>query len=108
MAGRGGHRPPYDTAVRLHLIARDYWESIDGKCAAEGVDPFQLSPARFCNLIYAWATERVEDVAKFDAELAMPLPGRARKRPPSAADTRQATNDLLAFGAWANTVQGGA
>lgn len=50
--------------------------------------------------------ERVEDAAKFDAELAMPLPGRAR-RAPSVADTRQAQNDLMAFGAWAKTMQGG-
>jgi hypothetical protein len=53
-----------------------------------------------------WAIERVEDAAKFDAELAMPLPGRQR-RAPSVAEQRQAQNDLMAFGSWARTVQGG-
>jgi hypothetical protein len=102
VAGGGGIRPPYDTAVRLHLIAREHWDAIDGKCAAEGIDPFALAPHRFCNLIYVWAIERVED----DAELAMPLPGRQR-RAPSVAEQRQAQNDLMAFGSWARTVQGG-
>jgi hypothetical protein len=106
VAGGGGVRPPYDTAVRLHLIAREHWDSIDGRCAAEGVDPFQLPPHRFCNLIYAWALERVEDAAKFDAELAMPLPGRAR-RPASVTDSRRATDDLMSFGAWARSMQTG-
>jgi hypothetical protein len=110
VADGGSDRPPYDTAVRLHLIARDHWDSIDGAAAAAGVDPFALSPHRFCNLVYAWALQRVEDVAKFDAELTAPLPGANRQRATrrqTAEESRAATNDLAAFASWAQTVQGG-
>lgn len=33
---------------------------------------------RFCNAIYAWAMERVEDAERFDFELTKPVPGRVR------------------------------
>lgn len=35
--------------------------------------------ARFCNAIYWWAAQRVEDVAKFDFELDKPTIGRVKQ-----------------------------
>ena len=87
MAGRGVDRPPYPAALRLQAIAAERWGEIDGAAAAQGVDPFLLRPDRFCNLIYWWATQRVEDRREFDALLLDPLPRAARRaRPKPTSD----------------------
>lgn len=106
MAGRGEQRPPYEVVVRLHAVAIDEWPAIDGTCAAAGIDPFALSPNRFCNLIYAWALARVEDRTKFDAQLTMPLPGRERRAPTPAVRAKE-TGDLMAMASWASSMQQG-
>lgn len=52
-----------------------------------------------------------DDRAKFDAELTRPLPGATRRRASrrmTAEESRAATNDLMGFAQWAQTVQGGA
>lgn len=36
-----------------------------------------LRPDRFCNLIYAWAIERVEDVTEFNRVLFEPVAGKS-------------------------------
>ena len=103
---RGGDlRPPYEAVARLSALASDQWPSIDGWCAAQGVDPLSYRPDRFYNLIYAWAVERVEDKAKFDAQLEAPIPGRVRRA--SVTSLRQETNDLRGLATWASSVQGG-
>ena len=42
------------------------------------VEPLELPPDRFCNLVYFWlAQNRDEDgMRELDRELSMPLPGR--------------------------------
>lgn len=54
-----------------------------------------LRPDRFCNYVYAWAVERVENREEFDRELAMPLPGRSAK--PSEAVLEQEGQEFLSF-----------
>lgn len=69
---------PYTVAARLHGIAAEYWTQIDGQAALNGVDLMLLPLDRFCNAIYAWVVERVEDKERFDFELTQPVPGRVR------------------------------
>lgn len=88
-------RPPYEAAVRLHAIAIAYWAAIDGAAAQNGVEPMTLRPDRFCNYVYAWAAERVENREEFDRDLLLPLPGRARKV--SAELEQQEANDFMNF-----------
>lgn len=58
-------------------------------------------------MIYAWAADRVEDRAKFDAQLTAPLPGQRRPAQVSAETRASETRDLMAMAQWATAVQGG-
>lgn len=95
MDDRGVVRPPYPTALRLYAIAAERWAEIDGLCAQNGVDPIRLRPDRFCNLIYAWAVERVEDRERFDFDLNAPMPGQVRQ--PSEAELEREGADFMSF-----------
>lgn len=61
----------------------------------------KLRPDRFCNLIYTWCVDRVENRAQFDTELLAPLPGMNRRRGgrprPSEVDAQQEGRDFMAF-----------
>lgn len=69
---------PYEAAVRLFAVAAAHWREIDGQAILKGVDLTVLPIDRFCNAIYAWAVERVEDREKFDYDLYAPVPGRVK------------------------------
>lgn len=45
--------PPYEVR-RLLEAAGVNWTNIDGEHASRGVNPGDLDPARFCNLIHWW------------------------------------------------------
>lgn len=107
MGGGGGGSPPYEVVARLYAVAGDEWAAFDGWCAAHGIDPLGLSVARQCNLIYYWCIEHTEDREKFDTALNEPLPGMSTQRA-QRVDTRRETSNVLALGAWAAGVQGGA
>ncbi|TFG40364.1 MAG: hypothetical protein E4H44_00215 [Candidatus Aminicenantes bacterium] len=51
-----------------------------------GPDLLSLHPARFCNAIYAWYVERVEDREKFDFALNKPIPGRPARESDVASE----------------------
>ena len=86
MADGAVDRTPFHVALRLYAIAALRWPEVDGTAALAGVDPFALRPERFCNLIYAWAVDRVEDRERFDAALEEPIPGGRGLSAASAAD----------------------
>ena len=67
---------PYTVAARLCLIASDHWPEIDGEAAFKGVNLLELRLDRFCNAIYWWTVQRVEDREQFDYQLHQPVPGR--------------------------------
>jgi hypothetical protein len=71
-------RPPYEVALRLCFIAGERWAEIDGEAALKGADLIGLPLDRFCNAIYFWVIQRVEedDRDMFLARLYEPLPGR--------------------------------
>ena len=73
--------PPYTECFRLIAIAQSNWGIIDGWCASQGFNPFHLPYRRFLNLIYYRAASAAgasgeEELAKFEAWLESPLPGR--------------------------------
>lgn len=68
-------RPPYTVIWRLYAYAREYWQEINGETAYQGVNLLILPLDRFCDAIYWWCVQRVEDRAKFDYELTKPAPG---------------------------------
>ena len=82
-------RPPYQAALRLQAIAAERWAEIDGSCAARGTDPFLLRPDRFCNLIYWWAVNGMDEDKRreWDQLLLDPMPEQKRsaKRAPMEA-----------------------
>lgn len=78
MGDGGVDRAPYPVAVRLYGVAAAYWPEIDGYAALRGSGSLlNLSPDRFCNAVYAWCVERVEDREQFDAQLTAPYAGRS-------------------------------
>lgn len=73
--------PPYTECLRLIAIAQSNWGIIDGWCASQGINPLDLPFRRFLNLIYFRAVTAAgnggeEEVAKFEAWLESPIPGR--------------------------------
>lgn len=65
--------------VRLWAIAKHHEALFDGWAASRGVDPMDLPPARFFNLLYFWI---IKDAAegeqeKFDRKLWRPPVGEA-------------------------------
>jgi len=83
---------PYTVAARLYTIAAGYWTEIDGEAALHGVELMHLPLDRFCNAIYAWAIQRVEDKERFDFELTRPVPGKVRD-----TDVEQELDDFASF-----------
>ena len=75
-------RPPYPTVARLYGIAAGNWAQIDGEAALRGVDLIRLPLDRFCNAVYAYSVEHVEDREEFDYRLTQPVPGRVRDTDP--------------------------
>lgn len=68
MADVEGRWPPYWVAARLAATARDRWTIFDGWCAARGVDPVDLPPDRFCNLVYYWLVRNANDRQRADLD----------------------------------------
>lgn len=98
----------YQAVVRLYAIAAENWWAIDGTCARNGVDPGRLAaeqPHRFCNLIYAWAAERLQWDAdawrKWQVDLTSPLPKRARAR----VSAKTAADEMAQFRRFARETQ---
>ncbi len=91
--------PPYQVCLRLYGIAAARWQEIDGTCAqAGGFDPLSLPIDRFCNMIYAWAVERVKDREEFDQMLTAPLPGSKVKKPdPTSAELQDEGASFMAL-----------
>lgn len=57
-----------------------------------------LRPDRFCNFVYTWAVERVENRDEFDTNLLEPLPGTRRKAvKPSAVEVEREGEDFMSF-----------
>ena len=83
-------RPPYQTAVRLSATATGNWTRIDGTYAGKGVNILDLPFSRFLSVIYVWAlsNQSQEDGEKWEAQLAVPLPGQP--------ETSQSADDELA------------
>lgn len=68
--------PPYYAGVRLFFLGEAHWALIDGEASFHGVDLTRLPLDRFCNAIYWWAVQRVEDRDKFDFQLEQSVGGR--------------------------------
>jgi hypothetical protein len=73
--------PPYTECLKLIAIAQGNWGFFDGWCASQGINLFDLPFRRFLNLIYYKAVSSAanggeEEVAKFEAWLESPIPGR--------------------------------
>jgi hypothetical protein len=90
-------RPPYAAALRLYAIAEARWAEIEAHYIA--VDLFRLSPARFCNAVYAWCVKYmdVEDREKWEAMLTAPLPGAKPSRPTQAEVDAEGATFLAAM-----------
>lgn len=88
-------RPPYITCLRLVAVADQHWEAIDGSAAAEGFDPFDLSPQRFFNFLYYWAMARVKEPDIFEQKLNDPPPGKSRRA--SEAERQRDAESFLEF-----------
>jgi hypothetical protein len=88
-------RPPYEVALRLCFIAGERWAEIDGEAALQGANLIGLPLDRFCNAIYVWAIQRIEDDDRdmFMARLYEPLPGRE----PSAETVKMEMESFAAF-----------
>lgn len=61
MADREGVGPPYWVAARLTVAARHNWTVFDGWCASRAVDPMDLPPDRFLNLVYWWLVRGADE-----------------------------------------------
>lgn len=81
MADRGVVGKPYEVTIRLYSLVSYRWRAFDGWCIQHRIDPLELSPRRFCNLIYFWCIERVQPdkLEEFEMMLTQPLPGRERR-----------------------------
>lgn len=77
------------------MVAVSNWPIFDGWCAARNVDPLDLDPARFCNLVYFWITRTMNEEAKaaFDAALEGPVKGD------------QASDQIRAVGRWSREAE---
>ncbi len=106
MAHVAGRWAPYWVAARLAATARDSWPIFDGWCAARNVDPDELPPDRYLNLVYYWLTRNAD--AKRRAELDAKL-----ERPPSGENvstidegTWSADAEMAAFESAARAASG--
>ena len=101
MAAVAGERPPYWVAARLTATARQQWPTFDGWCASRNVDPLVLDIDRFCNLIYFWLTQNVDERRRreIDTQLERVPPGED----PVEDSTWSAEAEMAAFTAAART-----
>ena len=67
-------RTPYPAVVRLHHIASERWAEVEA--AYPTVSLLRFPRARFLNLVYVWAIERVpsDTLEQWKADLVEPLP----------------------------------
>jgi len=67
--------PPYPVALRLYAIAESRWPEIEAHYLPTNI--LKLSPATFCNAVYAWCVLHMdpEQREKWDLLLEAPLPG---------------------------------
>jgi hypothetical protein len=95
--------PPYVTCLRLVAVADQHWEAIDGDLAHQGIDPFDLNPQRFFNLLYYWMLARAKDPDQFEMRLNEPAPGKPGGRVSESERQRDAESFLAFAGAFGVT-----
>lgn len=91
--------PPYVVALRLYALAETRWPEIEAHYLPTNL--LRLSPATFCNAVYAWCVKYMgpEDREKWDLMLTAPMPGQ-EKRPPTESEVEAegaAFMDLLNY-----------
>lgn len=77
MGDQAGEWTPYWVTLRLILSAESQWARFDGWCASLGIEPLELAPDRFLNLIYYWLVRYADEAeqGKIDRQLWMPPVG---------------------------------
>lgn len=63
--------------LRLLDIAESHWDTFDGWCVSNRVEPWELPSDRFLSLVYYWSTRYADEKEKrkFDTRLWIPPPG---------------------------------
>jgi hypothetical protein len=65
---RGGHRPPFGTALALGVVAVEHWVAFEARVG----DPFALTARQVCNAVHTMLREasQYDPDLDIDAELA--------------------------------------
>jgi hypothetical protein len=74
-------RPPFRTTLRLYAIAIERFAELEGSYPS--ISLLNITPRKFCNLVFAWAVERIDPEKREEwiESLNYPLPGETVHRP---------------------------
>lgn len=98
----------YAVARRLVQLAGYGWREIDGSCARQGVDPLDLHPRQFLNLVYAWFLEKLQYADEGDRQAALDeLNSPDKKRDPEKVSEAVVAEEMSLFHLAARQNSGG-